>query len=131
MTTADTMRLRERLLAELRASAHPVSTSELASRMPWKVERSDDGCALLCSRRPPNPDIEVVECHGSWHVLAYRRSAHGYTGIYRHLRSLERQGLVRRTLREGRKRVCWVYMGSDQLGAVDRDRHKSGKARDE
>ena len=51
MTTADTMRLRDRLLAELRESPHPISTTELAARMPWKVERSEDSCALLCNPR--------------------------------------------------------------------------------
>jgi hypothetical protein len=118
MTTADTMRLRDRLLAELRASPQPISTADLAARMPWKVERCGDNCALLCHRRKPNPDVEVLECHRSWHVVQYRRTAHGYTGIYRHLRSLERQGLIRRSAREGRKRVLWVYSGGDQLATA-------------
>jgi hypothetical protein len=118
MTTADTLRLRDRLLAELRESPHPVSTAELAARMPWKVERSEEGCALVCHRAKPNSGVEVVECHRSWHVVQYRRTAHGYTGIYRHLRSMERQGLIRRALRQGRKRVCWTYIGSDQLIAA-------------
>jgi hypothetical protein len=118
MTTADTMRLRDRLLAELRTSPQPISTADLAARMPWKVERCEDNCALLCHRRKPNPDVEVLECHRSWHVVQYRRTAHGYTGIYRHLRSLERQGLIRRSAREGRKRVLWVYSGADQLATA-------------
>ena len=71
--------------------------------------------------------MEVVECHRSWHVVQYRRTAHGYTGIYRHLRSLQQRGLVRRTLRDGRKRVCWVYVGSDQLGPAP-EGHKRGRA---
>ena len=116
MTTADTMLVRDRLLAELRESPHPISTTELAARMPWKVERSEGSCGLLCNLSMPNRDVEVVECHGSWHVVQYRRTTHGYTGIYRHLRSLERHGLVRRTLHDGRKRVCWAYVGSDKRG---------------
>jgi hypothetical protein len=118
MTIADTMRLRDRLLAELRASPQPISTPDLAARMPWKVERCEDTCALLCHRRKPNPDVEVLECHRSWHVVQYRRTAHGHTGIYRHLRSLERQGLIRRSSREGRKRVLWIYSGGDQLATA-------------
>lgn len=114
MTTADTMRLRDRLLAELRESPRPLATTELAARMPWKVERSEDSCALLCHRTAPNPDVDVLECHRSWHLVQYRRAAHGYTGIYRHMRSLERRDLVRRTLHAGRKRVCWVYSGPDR-----------------
>jgi hypothetical protein len=114
MTTADTLQLRERLLVELRTSPQPVSTTDLAARLPWRVERSEDSCALLCAPGRPRGDVKVVECHRGWHVVQYRRTAHGYTGIYRHLRSLEQQGLVRRTLLDGRKRVCWVYAGADQ-----------------
>jgi hypothetical protein len=127
MTTVDTMELRARLLAELRDSPHPLSTTELAAQIPWKVERSEDNCVLLCNRRTPNPDVRVVECHRSWHLVAYRRTAHGYTGIYRHLRSLERQGLVRRTLREGRKRVRWVYTGSDRPAPTAQNHGTTGR----
>lgn len=127
MTTADTLQLRERLLDALRDSAGPVSTTDLAARMPWKVERSDDGCAVLHNPGRPVAGVEVVECHRDWHIVQYRRSAHGYTGIYRHLRSLEQQGLVRRTLRYGRKRVCWVYVGSDQQLAVEQ--HSTSRQR--
>lgn len=114
MTTTDTLQLREWVLNELRRSLHPISTADLAARMPWKVETSEDTCEVLCNPRRPVSGMEVVECHGDWHVVHYQRKAHGYTGIYRHLRSLEQQGLVRRTLRDGRKRVCWVYTGADQ-----------------
>jgi len=118
MTTADTLRLRDRLLTGLRVSRRPLSTTELATRMPWRVERSEDTCALLGHRINPNQDVEVLDCQGSWHIVHYRRTAHGYTGIYRYLRSLEQQGLVRRTLQNGRKRVCWVYVDSDQLATA-------------
>lgn len=111
------MRLREKLLAELRTSSRALSTSELAGRMPWKLERSDGACSALCTGGATNSDVKIVECHSNWHVLAYRRSAHGYTGIYRHLRSLERQVLIRRALHGGRKRVSWVYIGPDRLAA--------------
>jgi hypothetical protein len=130
MTTADTMRLREQLLAELRESGRPLSTSELAERMPWKVERRDEGCGALCRRTTPNPDVKVVACHSSWHVVAYRRSAHGYTGIYRHLRSLERHGLARRALRDGRKRVSWVYTGADRPTAPARESSRGERISD-
>lgn len=113
MTTADTLQLRESLLAELRESAAPVSTAALAAAMPWKVERSHDVCEQLCHRAGGSPGVQVLECHRSWHLVQYRRATHGYTGIYRHLRSLESQGLVRRTIRDGRKQVCWIYIRSD------------------
>ncbi|GAB7145538.1 hypothetical protein [Mycobacterium riyadhense] len=114
MTTADTLQLREQLLATLRRSPRPVSTTELAARMPWKVERSEYNCTVLRNPSRPIAGMEVVECHRDWHVVQYRRTAHGYTGIYRHLRSLEQQGLVRRALRQGRKRVCWVCVDADR-----------------
>lgn len=69
MTTADTMQLRECLLAELRASAAPVSTAQLAASMPWKVERSHDSCAQLCHRTTPSPGVKILECHSSWHLV--------------------------------------------------------------
>lgn len=121
MTTTDTLQLRERLLSELRQSRSPISTADLASRMPWKVERSEDNCAVLCNRSRPISGMEVVECHKDWHVVQYHRTAHGYTGIYRHLRSLEQRGLVRRALRDGRKRVCWVYTGATVSATVNTD----------
>lgn len=118
MTTADTMRLRERLLDELRGSTAAISTADLAAAMPWKVERSHDSCEQLCHRADGARWVEVLECHRSWHLVQYRRATHGYTGIYRHLRSLESQGLVRRTIRDGRKRVCWTYAGHDSAPSV-------------
>lgn len=110
MTTADTIVLRDHLLDELRRSPMPLSTAELAQRMPWKVETSHVPCAQLCHLKKLGPGIKVVECHSEWHLVAYRRTTHGYTGIYRHLRSLEDHGRIRRTIRDGRKRVCWTYV---------------------
>lgn len=121
MTTADTLQLREQLLNELRQSRCPISTADLAARMPWKIERSEDTCAVLCNRPTPHFGMEVVECHKDWHVVKYCRTAHGYAGIYRHLRSLEQRGLVRRALRDGRKRVCWVYTGARATASRNTD----------
>lgn len=117
MTTADTRQLRQSLLAELRGSTAPISTADLAAAMPWKVERSHDSCEQLCHRADMGPGVEVLECHRNWHLVQYRRATHGYTGVYRHLRSLESQGLVRRAIRDGRKRVCWTYVGQDPATA--------------
>lgn len=117
MTTADTLELRESLLKELRRSPVPLSTAELAQRMPWKVERSHVSCAQLCDLKRLGPGIRIVECHTDWHVVEYRRTTHGYTGVYRHLRSLEGHGLIRRTIRDGRKRVCWTYVEPGALPA--------------
>ncbi|MBU8819249.1 hypothetical protein KL864_25475 [Mycolicibacterium goodii] len=112
MTTADTIQLRERLLAELRSSTRPLSTEELAQRMPWKTVRTDDSCDILqCWNTAPRAGIRVIECHQTWHVVEYQRTAQGFTGIYRHLRSLEAQGQVRRAIREGKRRVLWTYTG--------------------
>lgn len=108
MTTSDTIELRESLLAELRRSPVPLSTAELAQRMPWKLERSHVPCAQLCDLKRLGPGVRIVECHTDWHLVEYRRTTHGYTGIYRHLRSMEGHGLIRRTIRDGRKRVCWT-----------------------
>lgn len=110
MTTADTIALREGLLAELRRSPVPLSTAELAQRMPWKPERTHVPCAQLCDLKRLGPGVKIVECHTDWHIVAYRRTTHGYTGVYRHLRSMEGHGLVRRTIRDGRKRVCWTVV---------------------
>ncbi|WP_088295413.1 hypothetical protein [Mycobacterium avium] len=115
MTTADTLGLRESLLKELRCSPAPLSTAELAQRMPWKVERSHVPCAQLCDLKRLGPGIRIMECHTDWHVVAYRRTTHGYTGVYRHLRSLEGHGLIRRTIRDGRKRVCWTLVEQTAL----------------
>ncbi|MDP7707481.1 hypothetical protein [Mycobacterium sp. TY815] len=126
MTTADTIRLREALLNELRKAHRPVSTAELAALMPWRVERTDDTCALLCQHAGGNKDVEVLECHGSWHVVQYRRTSQGYSGIYRHLRSLEQQRIVRRTLHDGRKRVCWSLVVSETSAGLPADQGDRG-----
>ncbi|MFL0286865.1 hypothetical protein ACJH6J_23860 [Mycobacterium sp. SMC-18] len=117
MTTADTLLLRDKLIAELCASPVALATAELAARMPGKVERSNDSCAQLCHRSTLGPGLKVLECHRSWHLVEYRRATHGYTGIYRHLRALEAQGLIQRTVRENRKGVYWIYNGPDVVAA--------------
>ncbi len=111
MTSADTLMLRRRLLQELRDCPHPVSTEQLAQRMPWKTVRSDDSCAVLQCSSSPREGIRILECHRSWHVVQYPRTASGFNGIYRHLRSLEAQGQVRRAIREGKRKVLWAYTG--------------------
>ncbi len=112
MTSADTLMLRERLIAELRTSSRPLSTEELAQRMPWKTVHSNDSCDVLqCSSREPRVGIRIVECHQSWHIVQYQRTATGFNGIYRHLRSLEARGEIRRAIREGKRRVLWTYTG--------------------
>lgn len=117
MTTADTLTLRETLLEELRRSPIPLSTAELAQRMPWKIEHSYVPCAQLCHLKRLGPGIRIVECHSDWHLVEYRRTTHGYTGVYRHLRSMEGHGLLRRTIRDGRKRVCWTHVEPPGLPA--------------
>lgn len=118
MTTADTMLVRDKLIAVLRGSGSALPTAELASQMPGKVEHSNDSCAQLCHRSTLGPGVKVLECHGSWHLVEYRRTTHGYTGIYRHLRALELQGIVRRTVRDGRKRVYWIHIGPEGAAAA-------------
>ncbi|SLJ76217.1 hypothetical protein [Mycobacteroides abscessus] len=117
MTTADTLLLRDKLIAVLRASPVALATAELAARMPGKVERSNDSCAQLCHRSTLGAGLKVLECHRSWHLVEYRRATHGYTGIYRHLRALEAQGLIRRTVHDDRKGVFWIRSGPDDAAA--------------
>ena len=108
MATPDTIALREELLACLRAAREPLSTSDLAALMPWRVERTHDNCALLCDRKRPSRLVKVLECHRDWHLVQYRRTAQGYAGIYPHLCQLERLGKITRTCRSGRKGVFWA-----------------------
>lgn len=114
MTTADTIMLRERLVSELRDADAPLSTDELAARMPWKVEITSTPCELLCQARELPAGLRIRECHRSWHVVEYQRTTQGFAGIYRHLRSLERQGLIRRHKVAGLRRVFWIYQVGDQ-----------------
>ncbi|MBN3458485.1 hypothetical protein JNN96_31085 [Mycobacterium sp. DSM 3803] len=114
MTTADTIMLRERLVRELRDADAPLSTDELAARMPWKVEITSTPCELLCQARELPAGLRIRECHRSWHVVEYQRTTQGFAGIYRHLRSLERQGLIRRHKVAGLRRVFWIYQVGDQ-----------------
>ncbi len=128
MTTADTLLLRDKLIAVLRASPVALATAELAARMPGKVERSNDSCAQLCHRSTLGSGLKVLECHRSWHLVEYRRATHGYTGIYRHLRALEAQGLIRRTVRDDRKGVYWIRTGPD-VAATSHDHTGGGGGR--
>jgi hypothetical protein len=108
LTTADTLLLGGKLLDALRRADRPLSTDELALRMPWKIHRADQGdCAWWCRRRDLPARIHVLECHETWHVVAFQRTSQGFTGIYRHLRSLERRGLIQRCRVDGDRRVFW------------------------
>lgn len=120
MATPDTIALREQLLACLRSAREPVSTSELAALMPWRVERTHDNCALLCDRDRPSRSVKVLECHLDWHLVQYRRTAQGYAGIYPHLCQLERLGKIARTCRSGRKGVFWILTAAAGT-ATDRE----------
>lgn len=108
MATPDTIALREQLLACLRSACEPLSTSELAARMPWRVEPAHENCSLHCDWKWPRRSMRVLECHGDWHLVAYRRTAQGYAGIYPHLCQLERMGKITRTCGSGRKGVFWT-----------------------
>lgn len=108
MATPDTIALREKLLECLQSAREPLSTSELAALMPWRVERTHDNCALLCDRKRPSRSVKVLECHLDWHLVQYRRTAQGYAGIYPHLCQLERLGKITRNCRSGRKGVFWT-----------------------
>ncbi len=79
MTTADTLLLRDQLIAELCASPVALATAELAARMPGKVERSNDSCAQLCHRSTLGPGLKVLECHRSWHLADAKAHRAGST----------------------------------------------------
>jgi hypothetical protein len=114
VTSADTFLVINHLLHVLAERCRPMSTEELAEVMPWKVESlTHGGCELWC-RAADRDGLRVLECHETWHVVAYRRTGQGFAGIYRHLRSLERRGLVRRH-HAGRRRVLWALADEGAL----------------
>lgn len=110
MTRAETYHLRAQLLELLRDAEHPISSAALARMLPWHTERLDLGCALVCLAPRRSSTLEVVECHGDWHVVRRPRSSQDSgAGIYRHLRSLAREGVVR-AISLGPRRVEWEYI---------------------
>jgi len=110
VTRAETYQLRAQLLELLREAGHPINSAALARMLPWHTERLDLGCELVCLAPRHNRDLEVVECHGNWHVVRRPRSSQDSgAGIYRHLRSLAREGLVR-AIKQGPRRVEWEYI---------------------
>lgn len=112
MTRAETFQLRTQLLELLRTAGRPVSSAELAGMLPWSTERLDLGCELLCLA-PRHQQIEIVECHRTWHIVRRPRSSQdAANGIYRHLRSLAHQGAVRRVTL-GQRRVAWEHIPPD------------------
>lgn len=110
MTNAETIWLREQLVHLLRNSDKPISSATLAAQLPWRDERLDVSCQLLCHAPSRVVDLTIVECHQSWHLVRRPRSSQdGSTGIYRHLRSLARSGVIRRICL-GARRVEWEYV---------------------
>ena len=110
MTRAETYELRAQLLELLREAGHPISSATLAGMLPWHTERLDLGCELVCLPPRRTRNLEVVECHGNWHVVRRPRSSQDSgAGIYRHLRSLAREGMVR-AINLGPRRVEWEYI---------------------
>ncbi|MBV8348438.1 MAG: hypothetical protein JOZ49_13150 [Mycolicibacterium sp.] len=105
--------LTDRLLRVLREAARPMSTAELTELLPWKHERiGQGGCQWRCDRHLRD-GVRMLECHGSWHLIAFKRTAHGFNGIYRNLRALEDRGLVRRDRSDPSRRVHWRYCADD------------------
>jgi len=112
VTRAETFHLRAQLLELLRAAERPISSAALARMLPWHTERLDLGCELVCLAPRPKRTMEVVECHGSWHIVRRPRSSQDSgAGIYRHLKSLAHQGSVR-SIRRGPRKVEWEYIRS-------------------
>lgn len=110
MTTADTFEVRDQLIAVLREASAPMSTADLAKVLPWQVHRLELGCDLVCWAPITPANLVIVECHGDWHVVSRPRSAQdARTGIYRHLRSLARTGVVR-AISKGPRRVEWTFV---------------------
>lgn len=114
MTTADTLAVREQLVAVLRAADRPMTSAELAGVLPWQTHRLDVGCELVCQapRRPAA--MRVIECHRTWHLVSRPRSSQdSRTGIYRHLRALAREGIIR-AIPLGPRKVQWTYVGDSR-----------------
>ena len=92
--------LRDQIVAALKG-AYPVAmtTVELAQQLPPVVATVRDDCrAFLCGEPPPDeryriPGVgcELLECHGTWHVVRRRCRA---SDIHRHLVALARSGRV-------------------------------------
>lgn len=114
MTHAHTLWLRAELVRLLAAADGSLSSAALAAQLPWHTERLDLGCGLLC--RAPNTtaaDLVVIECHQSWHLVRRPRSSQdANNGIYRHLKSLARTGVIRQ-INLGARRVEWEFIGED------------------
>lgn len=110
--------VREELVAVLAAQQRPVTTSELADRMParqefWRTPSCGDPCpaAEIFSKGY----VRIAEHHRSGHVVetGYRAS-----DIYRHLRELEIDGVVRSVRWRRGGPVGWELLAAVRVKTV-------------
>lgn len=114
MTTADTLAVREQLVTLLRAADAPMTSAELARLLPWQTHRLDVGCELVCQAPRRAAAMQVIECHRTWHLVRRPRSSQdSRTGIYRHLRALAREGIIR-AIPLGPRKVQWMFVGEEE-----------------
>lgn len=100
----DGTQMREHLLAALAADGAVLSTNALAQLAPWHVHSVRSGCASCHPEGQATP-WNVLECHGSWHVIERPRTGHD---IHPHLQRLVADGLVERSRPAGDRRVYWA-----------------------
>jgi hypothetical protein len=76
MSTEDNVMLTDRLIRVLRERGRPMSTAEFTELMPWKHERTTayGGCQWCCDR-DLRDGVRMLECHGGWHLIAFKREA--------------------------------------------------------
>ncbi|MEB3023456.1 MULTISPECIES: hypothetical protein [Mycolicibacter] len=100
----DGTQMRQRLLAALAASGEALSTTALARLAPWHVHSVRSGCAS-CHPQGEQTPWNVLECHGSWHVIERPRTGHD---IHPHLQRLVADGMVRRSSADSGRQVYWT-----------------------
>lgn len=117
----DTLAIRDRLLAVLRAADRPLTTQEVCD-LAGPFYETREGCHPWQHRDVApggyvNPWVRLVSCDGERHVLALNLVC-GQRG-YLQLRALEKQGIVGSLRTPGHRVVSWVYAGGRVDAEVD------------
>jgi hypothetical protein len=106
----DTLAIRDRLLAVLRATDEALTTSEVCDRagpyLEWRYR------CIEWQHGPGwnNPYVALVECTGTAHLLSMNLSCNQRG--YRELRFLQTRGFVRRFQVDGERSVRWIATGA-------------------
>jgi hypothetical protein len=109
---SDVLALRDALVAVLRADG-ATSTGDLAEKMPW--HHVEVACHCRHDYPWPHNQFRLIECRGTHDVVGRARFV---TEIYRNLRALEDDGLVRRVWMPGQTSACWQTV-HDETAAIE------------